>query len=285
MKFILDIIKGVFMGVANIIPGVSGGTMAVSMGIYDDIIRSITHLFTQFKKSILTLLPYIIGMGLGLVGLSFLIEKLFESYNFQTNAAFVGLILGGIPILLKRFKGKRVGGGSIVTFVIFFAGIIGFTLMSGERADVVIQINAIEMMKLFLIGVVASATMVIPGVSGSMILLLIGYYNPILSTVTGFLSALKAMDIATAWNCVLVLAPLGIGVIVGIFAIAKLIEMLLKKYEVLTFSAILGLVVSSPFAIFILSGIPQDMSIGTIVGAVICFVAGFGVAYALGRGE
>ena len=109
MKFIKDIIKGIFMGVANIIPGVSGGTMAVSMGIYDDIINSVTHLFSEFKKSIKTLLPYIVGMGLGLVGLSYLIEMLFAKYSLQTNFAFIGLILGGIPVLVKRLKGKKVG--------------------------------------------------------------------------------------------------------------------------------------------------------------------------------
>lgn len=285
MKFILDVIKGIFIGIANIIPGVSGGTMAVSMGIYDDIISSITHLFSQFKKSVTTLFPYFIGMALGLVGLSYLIEMLFANYSLQTNCAFIGLILGGIPILLKRLKGKKIGVGCIVTFVLFFAGIIGLTLVGGERTDVVITITAVEMVKLFFIGLIASATMVIPGVSGSMILLLIGYYNPILSTITGFLNAVKALDFATAWQCVLVLAPFGIGVIVGIFAIAKVIEILLKNYEAITFSGILGLVVASPIAILITSGVPTTVSAGTVVVSIITLALGVIIAYALGRGE
>lgn len=285
MKFILDVIKGIFIGIANIIPGVSGGTMAVSMGIYDDIISSITHLFSQFKKSVTTLFPYFIGMALGLVGLSYLIEMLFANYSLQTNCAFIGLILGGIPILLKRLKGKKIGLGCIVTFVLFFVGIIGLTLVGGERTDVVITITAVEMVKLFFIGVIASATMVIPGVSGSMILLLIGYYNPILSTITGFLNAVKALDFATAWQCVLVLAPFGIGVIVGIFAIAKIIEILLANYEALTFSGILGLVVASPIAILITSGVPSTVSTGTAVVSFITLALGVIIAYALGKGE
>lgn len=282
MKFIKDIIKGIFMGVANIIPGVSGGTMAVSMGIYDDIINSVTHLFSEFKKSIKTLLPYIVGMGLGLVGLSYLIEMLFAKYSLQTNFAFIGLILGGIPVLVKRLKGKKVGVGCGITFVLFFAGIIALTSLGGESTDVVIKLSVVEVVKLFFIGLIASATMVVPGVSGSMILLLIGYYNPILSTVTGFFDAVKAVDFAVAMDKALILIPFGIGVVIGIFAIAKLIEILLKNYEAMTFSAILGLVVASPFAILIKSGIPA-LSFGNVSVSVVTFAVGFIIAYALGR--
>ena len=137
-------------------------------------------------------------------------------------------------------------------------------------------------MKLFFIGLIASATMVVPGVSGSMILLLIGYYNPILSTVTGFFDAVKAVDFAVAMDKALILIPFGIGVVIGIFAIAKLIEILLKNYEAMTFSAILGLVVASPFAILIKSGIPA-LSFGNVSVSVVTFAVGFIIAYALGR--
>jgi len=99
MKFIFDILRGCAIGIANIIPGVSGGTLAVSMGIYDKIISSVTGLFRHFKKSIITLLPYGIGMVVGLLGLSFIIEFLFARYPLPTVLLFIGLILGGVPAL------------------------------------------------------------------------------------------------------------------------------------------------------------------------------------------
>lgn len=283
MKFIKDIIKGIMMGVANIIPGVSGGTMAVSMGIYDDIISSITNLFSQFKKSIKTLLPYIIGMALGLVGLSFIIKYLLQNYALPTNFAFIGLILGGLPILFGRLKGHKINVAHGIVFLVFFCLIIGLQLLGeGSGNNVTINMSVLEVVKLFFIGVIASATMVIPGVSGSMILMLLGYYYPVLDCVTNFIKALTDFDINQMLHYASILVPFGIGVVIGIFAIAKLIEILLKRYESLTYSAILGLVIASPFAILMNSGI-AGLGAMTVVVSAITFAAGFAVAYTLGR--
>lgn len=283
MKFIIDAVKGIFIGIANIIPGVSGGTMAVSMGIYDDIIYSITHLKSEFKKSVKILFPYLIGMVVGIVGLSYLIGFLLENYTMQTNFAFIGLILGGLPILLKRFKGKKVGVGCGVSFLIFFALIIGLQLLNGTNSgDVVINLGVVEIIKLFFIGVIASATMVIPGVSGSMILMILGYYNPVLDCVQGFVTEAMHLQIAAAWDYAAILIPFGIGVIIGIFAIAKLIEVLLKNLETITFSAILGLVVASPFAILMSAGLPT-LTFMNVSVSIVTFACGFVVALFLGR--
>ena len=112
MKYIKDILKGMLIGVANAIPGVSGGTMMVSMGIYDDIIYCVTHLFSQLKKSLKILSPYIIGMAVGIVGFAYIIGFLLEHYGFQTKMAFIGLILGGLPLLLGKVKFWRRRQGS-----------------------------------------------------------------------------------------------------------------------------------------------------------------------------
>ena len=104
MRFILDIIKGILMGIANIIPGVSGGTMAVSLGIFDRLISSITHLFKDFKKSISTLVPILLGLAIGIIGFSYAVEYLLKAHTLATCLAFVGLILGGLPVLLLEMK-------------------------------------------------------------------------------------------------------------------------------------------------------------------------------------
>ena len=100
------VLKGMVIGIANIIPGVSGGTMAVSMGIYDKLIHSVTHLLKDFKESLKFLIPIAVGMGIALVGLSFIIEPAFEHFPLQTNCLFIGLIVGGLPAVCKKVKGK-----------------------------------------------------------------------------------------------------------------------------------------------------------------------------------
>lgn len=293
MRFIKDILCGILMGVANIIPGVSGGTMAVSMGIYDRIIGSITNLFKQFKKSVMTLFPYAIGMVAAIIGLSYFIETFFEKYPLQTGSLFVGLILGGVPILLKKVfqnklanrnrKDKSIDAIGIILFLLFFALIILLQVFGeGREAKITLSVSALQMVKLFVIGVIASATMVIPGVSGSMILLILGYYNPILETINSTIEALSPWNFDTILHNIAILAPFGIGVIVGIFAIAKLIEFLLSRYEKRTYCAILGLVLASPFAIYMGIGVGV-ITTASIIVSVITFTVGFAVAYFLGR--
>ena len=177
MKLIWDILKGAVIGLANIIPGVSGGTMMVSMGIYDTLISCITHLFKQPKKSLKTLAPFAVGMVLAIVGLSFVIDWAFTNYPLPTNTLFIGLILGGLPAILKNLKGSRVKVSGWALFILFFALIIFLQVIQAENVAT-IQLSVLEIVKLLLIGGMASATMVIPGVSGSMLLKLIGYYEP-----------------------------------------------------------------------------------------------------------
>lgn len=283
MKFIFDILRGCALGVANIIPGVSGGTLAVSMGIYDKIINSVTGLFRHFKKSVLTLLPYGIGMVIGLLGLSFIIEFLFARFPLPTILLFIGLILGGVPALTKRMKGKRIGALGIVLFCIFFLLLVLLPFIAGEeRTDLVLTADAVTIIKLFFVGILASATMVIPGVSGSMILMSLGFYAPILSSITNFVRAVLALDVHAALMECALLVPFGIGVLIGIFAIAKLISFLLARFEVYTYCAVLGLVAASPISIFTAFRIPSPSAL-ILVLSPIALCAGFFGAYYLGK--
>ena len=113
MTLIIDIIKGIFIGIANVIPGVSGGTMALSLGIYDKLIGSVSNLLKAPKKSILTLLPIIVGCGLGIVGFTYAIEYLLVRHTFVTCMTFVGLILGGMPVLYRSLKEKMADPDSV----------------------------------------------------------------------------------------------------------------------------------------------------------------------------
>ena len=284
MKFVLEMLRGMVIGLANIIPGVSGGTMMVSMGIYDTLIHCITHLFKEFKKSILTLLPYAVGMVLAIGGLSFALKWAFAVYPLPTNTLFIGLILGGLPAILRQVKGKKKGAVGAVLFVVFFALIIVMQIFKSEHVAT-ITLSFGEVIKLFMLGAVASATMVIPGVSGSMILKLLGYYEPVVTVaIPGLISGLAHGEWAAVGANVGILLPFGLGIVVGIFAIAKLIEVLLAHWEGQTYCAILGLVTASPVAILMATEM-VNLSWTTLIISLLTFAIGFYVAWRLGGKE
>ncbi len=280
---IKSILKGMVIGIANIIPGVSGGTMMVAMGIYDRLIHCITHLFSEFKKNVLFLLPILLGMGIAIVASSFGLEYLFGHFPVQTNLLFIGLILGGLPAIWKNVKGNSIKIGHLIAGALFFALVAGLALVGekeGAAAD--LSFSVLNVVKLFGVGVLASATMVIPGVSGSMILLLIGYYNPIITSINDFIRALVALDGAGILQGVGVLVPFGIGVVVGIFAIAKLIEIIFEKFPLYAYWAILGLIVASPVAIIAMGTFPALTPVSILTG-IVALVAGFAAAMKLGE--
>ena len=134
MNFLVEVIKGIFVGVANVIPGVSGGTMAVSFGIYDKLPSAISNLFKEFKKSIKTLFPIVIGMVIGVVGFTFIIPWLLANQPFITSTAFTGLILGGLPMIIKSLRDgwqkdtKKSIPVNVILFILLAALAIGMLL-------------------------------------------------------------------------------------------------------------------------------------------------------------
>ncbi len=293
MTFITDTIIGIFIGIANIIPGVSGVTIALSMGVYDKLIGAVSNFFKDWKRSIITLLPILVGCGIGLIGFSFAIEYLLSEHTFVTCMAFIGLILGGLPVLIRQLRGKlaarggSVGISGVLAFVLLFAfAIIMAMLGSDEKVLKTLTASPQIMLIMFFIGIIASATMVIPGVSGSLVLMILGYYYGIIGSINDFLGALKALDIPALTNGFLILFPLGIGILLGIFLIAKLISFLFEKYGVQTYCAILGLILSSPVAIFHNTGLIsqlKDLNLPLILAGVLLAVVGAVVTYLLGE--
>ncbi len=280
---IKNILKGIVIGLANIIPGVSGGTMAVSMGIYDKLIHCVTHLFKEFKKSVLFLIPIFLGAGIAVVGLTFVIPTMFARFPLQTNLLFIGLIVGGLPAVWKKVKGQSVRAGHILAFLIFFAlvaGMAAFGESEGKAAD--LSFGVLNVIKLFGVGVIASATMIIPGVSGSMILLLLGYYNPVIGAIKDFITALAAFDMPGILTGVGILMPFGFGVVFGIFAIAKIIEVIFVKFPLYAYWAIIGLIAASPIAILLAGELGTITVIAVLTGAAALAV---GVIIAMKLGE
>ncbi len=282
-EFILNILRGIVIGISNVIPGVSGGTMMVSMGIYDRLILVLTHFVKRMKEAVALLVPIAIGMLLAIALFAKLFsEVLFPRFPLQTNLFFIGLILGGLPIIYRKVKGVSIKLPQVLAFLLFFMLVTVLAVVGeGGGADADITLSIGNVLKLFFVGVVAAATMVIPGVSGSMIMMILGYYNTIIDTINACIDALRAFDIPALLDTFIVLVPFGIGVVIGIVAVAKLVEFMLKKFPAVTYWAIIGLIVASPIAILIM------MEIGTIgvieiLSGVILLAAGFCISMKIG---
>jgi len=250
MKNIILIIKGFIMGIANIIPGVSGGTLALTLGIYENFIGTISHLFSNLKENVKFLLPIFIGMGLSILTMSNVISSSFDNYPIPTTLFFMGLVIGGIPMLLKKVKGtkelKDVKSYLIMLATFALVMILAFSeeIFGSGLQDVSFDnMSILNYFGLSIVGIIAAGTMVIPGVSGSLVLMLLGYYIPVLNVIkelTHFENVIQNIFIAGFF---------GVGILLGIVLVAKLIEWLLKKYEVKTYFGVIGFIIASVIAI------------------------------------
>lgn len=265
-------VKGIIMGLANVIPGVSGGTLALIMGVYEKMINAITTLFKKFKENVLFLLPLAIGMVAAIYGGSKVIPPCLEKFPLATVLFFVGLILGGIPMLYKKVNKHLKNWTNYLVLIIVFAALLCYTFLvgNGGKADLT-NLNFIDYIKLVLVGMVAAATMIIPGISGSMTLMVLGYYEGIYETVGNI------TNFSEFGHNMAILIPFGIGVVIGIFLIAKAIEFLLAKFEVKTYFGIFGFIFASLIIMFVKNVFAFNL-IEFVIGLVL-MVIGYFLSY------
>ena len=237
------------MGIANVIPGVSGGTIAIILGIYEKFISAISHLFKNIKENLKFLIPVAVGMILAILILSSVIEYSYDNFPLPTMLFFVGLVLGGIPMLLKNVIGKKESKmiSSYIILTITFSLVIFMAcsdLIFGNVKEVnLLNLNIVGYIVLFIVGVIAAAVMVIPGISGSLMLMLLGYYYPIIERINDF------VKFNNLTQNILILGVFGVGVLVGIVLISKMLEILFKKYNTKTYFGVLGFIFASVLAI------------------------------------
>ncbi len=258
-------IKGIFVGIANIIPGVSGGTIAVVLGIFDEMISAVNNIFKDFKKYAGFLIPLFLGAGAGIVLFSKLLKFCLENYSFPTSMFFVGLVIGSIPLIYKRASEKKVDYKCYIATVVAFLIVAIFSFFSGDDSKEIsnISIDTIMIIKIFIAGVLASAAMVVPGISGSFVLVLLGMYNIILTAISDFSSLIAQMGTAISQKGFLsavgniltstefiILITAFIGIVVGVVLISKIIQFLFNRAYSITYFSILGLIFGSIYSIF-----------------------------------
>ena len=293
MNYIMLFLKGIIIGVANVIPGVSGGTIAVVLHIFDRMIDAINHFTKDIKKHIMFLLPLLAGAGVGVLAFSVLIDYTLTNYSLPTCGFFAGLVAGSLPLIYRMAKSQRpVGKGDknyiIYTLLAFALVIFLATFKTAEGGTAVVGDVSIGLMiKAFFGGAVACAAMIVPGISGSFMMVLMGLYNIIIGYVALVKDFLLTFDMAILVSIFKFCAPLGVGMIVGAILVSKAIEFLMTKYHTETYYIILGLILGSLIGIFLdpiaygsyNGAIPVSAYIATAVTAVL----GFAAAMLLGK--
>ncbi len=280
--FLLDMLAGFGMGVAFIIPGFSGGSVAAILGIYEKLISAIANIFTDFKRSFITLLPIFLGLVLGAVSFLYPLGFALETFPLPTAALFVGLALGGMFSVTDKIEG-RLTVPNYFAFVIPF--IIAFVMMflpTGADVDL-FSLDFAGHVLLFAVGIIASMALVIPGISGSMILLMLGYYNPIIKVITD--NFLKGQNMLVSF---LVLVSVGLGIIVGFISFSMLMKKLFEKFPRATYVAIVGFILGSIPSVFVsvskdagytLTSLPTEPIYW--IASIVLLALGFVASYAL----
>lgn len=265
METFFNFLKGMVIGIANIIPGVSGGTMAVVLDIYDNLISSISDFLKDWKKNLRFLLPIVLGAGSGILLFSKLLKNLLDNYPIPTSFFFIGLIVGSIPLIAKKANETKFKKVNLIPFFITFIFLVSLSIIAPPEMNetIIRELSVGAFIKLTLAGAIGAGAMIMPGISGSFILLLIGLYTTTITAVAEF--------------NVPILIPIGIGVLLGLVFITKLIDKLLKKYPGPTYFGILGLVIGSIFSIY--KGITFDLQ-GII--SIVVLILGMLLAYFLG---
>lgn len=271
----INILKGFAMGTSDLVPGVSGGTIALLLGIYNQFIASISGIFSRrFWPSFTFLIPIIIGMLLAMGSLSNLFNYLLSQHHIPTMFFFGGLIIGIVPYLLKISNYKT----SFTTkhYMMVIAGIailIVITLMNNgdKHAGETLTLLTGLIIKYFIAGMCASSAMLLPGISGSFMLLVFGVYGTVMLAISEV--------VKLNFTGLPILLAVGFGVLAGFIISSKIIQYFLTHHKLMTFALIIGFVVGSLFAVF--PGLPTNIVMWFV--SLVVFIIGFIVSLTLGR--
>lgn len=243
-----DGLTGMAIGTAIIVPGISGGTIALIFGAFKRIVDAVDNLFTKkFFASLLILLPFLIGSIVAVAALVFPFQLAFEYCLFSIVCLFAGFILGSIPRLTDELKGQETTKKNIIQLVIGFliAGIIGvFSVIFhfNERIDLLFAERPWYLyLIIFVVGVFGSSGLIVPGFSGSMLLMIIGFYEPIL----------KLVNFSNLGPNLLLGFVFALGVLVGFIILSKLMSSLFEKHRTSTLYVVLGFIFGSLISIFV----------------------------------
>ena len=234
---------GLLMGLANLVPGISGGTMLLVAGVYTDFIDSLANL-TRFRfrfRSLLVMGCIVAAAGLGILVFAGGVKTLVVDHRWIMYSLFIGLTLGGLPVVWQL--AKPATPSLILAAVLAFALMLGLALM---QAYEIMGTGDSNFLILFIAGLAGASAMILPGVSGGYLLLLLGQYVPILSAIDRFKETIKARDLEAAMDPAMsVLLPVGLGVLAGVVVVGNLLKWLLDRFRKPTLGVLIGLLLGS----------------------------------------
>ncbi len=249
------LLVGVGIGVGSAIPGVSGGTIAVIFKVYEKIVWAISNILNEFKKAIIILIPILLGVVIGLIPTIILMHEALQGFVFGVICIFAGFITGSIPKINDEVKGVKPTTKAILLMVGAGLLAIGLGLASiFAKTDVSVYFATPKWwfyLILIPVGLIASTALVVPGISGSMLLILLGFYKPLIDSTVEVAKECIAGNWAHFGMQFGLLACFAIGVIIGFVLISKLMNYLLNKFHHETFFGILGFVIGSDIALFL----------------------------------
>lgn len=258
MNFIINYFKGIAIGAGAILPGISSGVLCVIFGIYEKLLNSVLNFFSDIKNNFHFLCPIILGILCGTILFGNVLQYLFVAFPNQTSFVFIGLILGSIPKLLKEVHTKHSFKLSYISYL-FFALLLGILSVILEKNLPLQSMTNFSYFYLILCGFTMSVGIVVPGVSSTIILMLLGVYSTYLSSVSALYFP--------------ILIPMGIGLILGAFLFMKITKFLLEHFYTQTFYAIIGFTLGSIFVLY--PGFSFDI---TGIISILCLVVGFIIA-------
>lgn len=251
---------GMIIGIANLIPGVSGGTMAVILNIYDKIISSISNIRTNFKTSVKFLIPLGMGAGVGILLFAKVISLSLEAFPSATSLVFFGLIFGSIPLIRNKTKQYSAHYSGYICFSVTLAVLLIITYANVSDTEVIITtLSFASFLRLFSASFLSAGAMIVPGISGSFIMLLLGVYTSVLTAISDF--------------NIIILLPVVIGCASGIIVCSKIIDILFKRFPYQTYMGILGLMLSSMVVIAPVFSFDLEFFIGCILGIISAKIA------------
>ncbi|MFK7738666.1 MAG: DUF368 domain-containing protein [Pirellulaceae bacterium] len=234
---------GVLMGLANLVPGISGGTMLLAAGVYPKFVDAVAEV-TRFRFRVRSLLVLSCVVGAALLSILLLagpLKSLVVSQRWAMYSLFIGLTFGGVPLVWKM--ARPASSSLVISSVLAFLAMAGLAVL---QAYGVVGGGSGNFVMFFIAGLAGASAMILPGLSGGYLLLLLGQYVPILSAIDTFKEALKARDIGAAMDPALtVMLPVGVGVVLGVAVVGNLLQWLLKNRRQATLGALLGLLVGS----------------------------------------
>lgn len=261
-------LKGFIIGSSMSVPGVSGGTMAILLGIYDKLISSISNFLKDIKGNTIFLVKFCLGAGVGIGSLAFVIQWLLEKFPFMVSFFFLGAVIGGIPALYVKTKEKKFGISSFIYFALGLGIVISIGFIPIGNLDIASGSGTLYYLMMLVTGIIIALALVLPGISTSHMLLVLGMYDSMLAAITNF-------DLVYV-------GILGASTLIGVFLITKPLEYLMNHFPHQTYCMIIGFVIGSTSEIFsekIIPAIPDYATLTWWIPSLLMAVAALVLGY------